>query len=96
MAEPKVPCTPEAMEALRLTKAAAIRGNLILTRHARERMRERGAQVKDVENAIDGATVAKLQESGAWRLLGGADLEGDELDVIVDVGWDPIRVVTIM
>lgn len=59
-------------------------------------MCDRGAQAQDVESAIEGATMARLQESGAWRLSGGVDLEGDALDVIVDVGWDPIRVVTIM
>lgn len=72
MAVSKIPCFDEAMEVLQQAKAAAARGNLAVTKHARDRMRERRAQAGDVDAAIAGATKATVQESGAWKLRCGS------------------------
>ncbi|MCX5744645.1 MAG: DUF4258 domain-containing protein [Proteobacteria bacterium] len=71
------------------------RGSIVLTRHARDRLAERGASVRDLVAALLGATQASWQVDRAnWRVSGGRDLDGDEMTVIVDLVADVI-VVTI-
>ncbi len=67
---------------------------LVFTRHARERMTERGAERGDVRNALVTATDALRQERGTSRVTGGRDHDGDEMTVICDIETDVI-VVTI-
>jgi hypothetical protein len=57
-------------------KHAAKFGRIIPSQHAKERMQERNAEPKDVENAILTASKAIEQEQGAVRLEGGRDLDG--------------------
>lgn len=92
------PATPddEASEVLERARVAAARGNVGYSRHALGRMRERGAHAEDVLLAMRGATASSLKDNGTWRLSGGKDVDGDDLDVVLDVRCDPIRVVTIM
>jgi hypothetical protein len=54
-----------------------------ITRHAEERMDQRRAKREDVRAALVSSTVAIAQEG--WRVRGGADRDGDELTVIVDI-----------
>lgn len=91
-----VPPNQEAVEVLEQAKAAASRGLVGYSRHAHDRMNERGARAEDVLLAMKEATGATLKDNGTWRLSGGTDWDGDELDVVLDVRLDPIRVVTIM
>ena len=66
---------------------------VILTKHARDRMNDRGARRGDVINALITATSATYQpERFNWRVDGGADRDGDALCVIVDLEADVIVV----
>lgn len=60
-----------------------------LTRHAVDRMDQRGAELEDVRAALVSSTAAFTQERG-WRVEGGVDRDGDELTVIVDIEADVI------
>ena len=60
------------------------------TRHAADRMDQRGAKREDVRAALVSGTVAIAQERGGWRVEGGVDSAGDELTVIVDIEADVI------
>lgn len=68
-------------------------GNFRLTRHAHERMSERGASKADLKEC--GRTCVRLtaQEDGKFR-VDGFDLEGDELSVIC-VLVDQVLVITL-
>jgi len=82
-----------AEEALRDVKRAASAGQVMLTAHARERMRDRSATARDVERAIRTSTTAVKRSLAEekWRLSGGVDLDGDALDVVVACdsgGWN--------
>jgi hypothetical protein len=59
------------------------------TRHAADRMDQRGAKRGDVRAALVSATAAFAQDRG-WRVEGGVDREGDDLTVIVDIEADVI------
>lgn len=89
MAAPK----PSEQQVIGLMRSASARGELRLSIHAKERMRERQATALDVRCAIENATHAQEQPNGTWRLY-GADLDGDELVVVVDV--TSVQVVTVM
>jgi hypothetical protein len=67
---------------------------LVFTRHARERMSERGAERGHVRNALATSTQAIRQDRGTWCVKGGVDHDGDEMTVICDIEADVI-VVTI-
>ena len=84
------------MDILEEIKAAAARNNVSPSKHAKGRMRERGARAEDVLSAILTAKVATQGDNGCWKLSGGVDGDGDELSVVVNVECDPMRVVTIM
>ena len=68
-------------------------GRVLFTGHARQRMADRGATVRDVLNALDTATDVTWQlDRQNWRVQGGTDLDGDDLTVIVDLEADVIVV----
>lgn len=71
-------------EALRTIQGLCAAGRYHISRHAWERMIERSATPRDVLRAVATATRARHQpHGGTWRVLGGADLVGDDLTVIV-------------
>jgi hypothetical protein len=44
-----------------------------------------------LENAlVDATTATRPHDRGNWRVEGGADLDGDELTVIVAWPWKPM------
>lgn len=82
-------------EALRLVRNAAKAGRLQFSRHALERMAERGAARQDVTSACLTATSADYQGNDVWKLGGGVDLEGDLLVVIASVDLVDVLVITV-
>jgi len=88
---------PSAREFLDQVRAHALQGRLILSHHARLRMRERGALAEDVTNAAWTETAATFQEDHrTWRVDGGVDLDGDALCLVVAPRDDGTLVVTLM
>lgn len=68
-------------------------GRIVITPHAGFRMKERGATDLDVRMALLTATAARYQaDRGNWRVVGGADIEGEELTLICDIEADVIVV----
>lgn len=72
-------------DALRDIRGYAAAGRIAYTRHARERMVERGARAEDVRAALKGAAWCAVADGGKWK-VGGKDLDGDDLDVVVALG----------
>jgi hypothetical protein len=80
----------------RLQLAAKL-GQVTTTKHARDRMGERGATAADVARAIATATSATEQAEGQTvRLEGGTDTDGDSLTVVVAEHPRGLRIVTVM
>lgn len=61
--------------------------------HARQRLRERGAEREDVRAALVSATVCHAEPRGRWRVE-GRDRDGDDLTAIVVIE-DGVVVVTL-
>jgi hypothetical protein len=82
-------------EALEEIQRLAGLGRVVYTKHARDRMSDRGATARDVRKALLSATDATYQaDRQNYRVSGGTDTDGDDLTVIVDLEADVI-VVTI-
>lgn len=101
--EPAVAFLPLCAKLIRVTdhvlgriQHAARYGRVIPTQHARERMRLRNADPRDVDSAIHSATVAIEQDEGAVRLEGGSDLDGDPLTVVVREIRPGLLVITVI
>jgi hypothetical protein len=72
-------------EALRQIRGYAAAGRVVFSRHAYERMDERGATVRDVIKACAMASRCKRGErDGRWKVT-GKDLAGDDLSVVVAI-----------
>ncbi len=88
-----------ADEAIKVAQDAAERQRLRYSFHATERMQERRATQADVQSAVISADVAVPSDDGAnrWLLLGGQDVDGCELRVVVaiDDGTVWVTVVTV-
>jgi len=68
-------------------------GRIVITRHANQRMNDRGATEPDVRNALLTATAAIRQaDRDNWRVEGGVDTDGDDLTLVCDIGVDVIVV----
>ena len=75
----------DSQEALAQVRGLASAGRYILTSHALDRMRERGAQPGDVRQALVNANECMWQhERHTWRVT-GPDLEGDDLTLAVEI-----------
>ena len=61
-------------------------------------MQERGATQEDVGEAVKTASAALPDQEriNRWQLIGGRDLDGDELNVVIAVDGNTVTVVTIM
>jgi hypothetical protein len=57
-----------AAEALKDVRGYAAAGRYVISRHARERMKERGAAEADVRHALMNARSCSLQKNGNWRV----------------------------
>ena len=65
----------------------------MFTRHAQDRMDERGASTDDVCNALLTAKRAAYEpERDRWKINGGTDLDGDTLVVVVAIAADVVVV----
>ena len=69
-------------EALDAIHGYAAANRIITEGHARKRMRERGVSNPDLRHALMTAARCRQQPNGRWRVE-SADLDGDELTVIV-------------
>jgi len=66
---------------------------IVITRHANQRMNDRGATEPDVRKALLTATAAMRQaDRDNWRVEGGVDTDGDDLTLVCDIGVDVIVV----
>jgi hypothetical protein len=73
----------DAGEALKLIIGYAAANRIILTPHARDRMKRRGATLQDIRHGLVNATVCHWQsEHGTWRVP-SVDRDGDELTMAV-------------
>lgn len=64
---------------------------IVITRHANQRMNDRGATEPDIRKALLTATAAIRQAGrGNWRVEGGVDTDGDDLTLVCDIGVDVI------
>jgi hypothetical protein len=80
-------------EALATIARMVRRGDVIFTRHAQERMDERGASADDVCEALVTAKRAEHEvQRDRWTVRGGEDTDGDPLNVVVAIEADVIVV----
>lgn len=86
--------TPE--QVLSYVAGAARLGRVSVSRHARVRMQQRNLNQRDLYNALQTAKVATLDPErgyeGRWLLSEGKALDGDELDVAVELDGDVVVV----
>jgi len=84
-------------EALAQAKRLAVQGQLRTTGHGRDRKEDRTAHASDIRAAVLSATLATYRDSeDTWRIRGGKDVDGDDLDVVLAFGDDgTARVVTL-
>ena len=81
-------------EVLRDVRGYAQANRIVLTVHARQRMRERRATFADVQHALSAAERCEpAEEPERWRVT-SADLDGDALTLVVAVE-DGVVVVTL-
>ena len=81
-------------EALVHIRGYASAGRIILTGHARDRMRQRGADFADVRHALRGArTCSNANTEETWKVT-GPDRDGDDLTCVVAIE-DGVVVVTV-
>ena len=88
----------DASQALELAKGAArVRQLRFVGPHVTGRMSERQATRDDVVEAVRTASSAAVSDDGPgrWVIKGGADLDGDELSVVVRIDGNCVWVVTI-
>ncbi len=83
----------DAAAALADIRGYAASGRIAYVPHARDRMRERGVQPRDVRHALTTAEACQLQDNGRWR-VDSFDLSGDELTVVAVIE-EGVLVVTV-
>ncbi len=71
-----------AAAALLEIRGYAVANRIRISRHAWQRMAERGAQYEDVRHALATARHCKPQDGGRWK-VSSADRDGDELVLVV-------------
>lgn len=64
-------------------RGLALAGRFLVSRHAEERMAERGVSFPDVREALVTATICRAEPADRWRLEGGHDCDGAPLSAIV-------------
>ncbi len=74
----------DAATALADIRGYAAANRIRITRHAWQRMAERGAQYEDVRHALAGARRCKAGDQGRWKVF-GEDSDGDELICVVTI-----------
>lgn len=83
-------------EVLSYVAGAARLGRVSVIRHARERMQQRNLNQRDLYNALQTAKVATFDAErgyeGRWLLSEGKALDGDDLDVAVELDGDVVVV----
>src|SRR5688572_16601106 len=90
------PHTSEVDSVLERVLRAESTGEFVICNRAVKRLKERNAHAADVQRALLTATHATRIDEGNWKIKGGTNIDGDELDFVVDISATPIRVVTII
>lgn len=87
-----------ADEALYIAQAAAEADELFISDHAQARGAQRQATAADIREAILTADVAAPSEDGPnrWLLVGGCDLDGCGLRIVVAIDKDECVTVTVV
>lgn len=77
-------------------RAASARLTFVISRHAEQRMGERGVQSRDIASALGSATKATYRnDRGTWTLEGGLDLDEQRALTVVIAFTEATVVVTI-
>lgn len=82
----------EVLAKVRAEKAAR---RILISAHAQEQMMKRRVQASDVWAVIRTATDASQQDNGSWRLLGGTDVDGQDLCVVISFDGGQTVLVTV-
>ncbi len=75
----------EEAQALADIQGLASAGRIVVSRHADQRMDERGATFDDVREALVTATSCRIEPASRWKVEGGCDCDGDELTLVVTI-----------
>jgi hypothetical protein len=81
----------KASDVLKNVRGLASANRIIVSGHARVRMRERNVTYADLQSALGNATRCRCGNDDRWNVV-GPDLDGEELTVIVIVESDLIVV----
>lgn len=84
----------DSKEALNQIREFARMGLYRITRHAAQRIEERGATAQDVRRALTFATDCVAADAGCWKVT-GPDTESDHLAMVIAIEAQ-IIVVTIL
>lgn len=77
---------PDSGDVLREAHLAGKLDQFQLTEHALAEAKEANARHSDIRNALKTAKAALFQsENGRWKLVGGTDIEGVELKLIIEL-----------
>lgn len=77
----------KSAEALKKIRDLAAANLIRVTEHARKRMAQRSVRYRDLQHALSNARSCANDETAKWRVE-GADLDGDDLTVIVVLAGD--------
>ena len=69
---------------LKDVRGYAAAGRIVVTRHASQRMAQRGAGEADVRNALTYAVTSLATPDGRWKVT-GPDMDGDALTLVVTI-----------
>jgi hypothetical protein len=72
-------------ELLWIPRRAGITGDFQVLPHALQRQAERAITYADLRSALRTVRMACRARWGRWRLLGGTDLDGDEITLVIAI-----------
>jgi hypothetical protein len=83
-------------EALKEVQRLASKGYIRYVPHARQRMQQRRVKEVDVKNALLTAGAARWRtDHQRWEIVGGVDVDGDDLTVAVEIEADVVVITVI-
>lgn len=72
-------------ELLAIPRRAGITGHFHVIPHALQRQVERAVSHADLRSALRTVRAARPARRGRWRLIGGQDLAGDEVTLVIEI-----------
>jgi hypothetical protein len=73
------------LELLAIPRRAGITGHFHVMPHAQQRQVERAVTRADLRSALRTVRGARPARRGRWRLIGGRDLAGDEVTLVIEI-----------